>query len=117
MNHDFLFLVNEKIRTAVVLLALAMSFFFWVRGIVRGNNGDLAAGLVLLIIIVFGAMAVVQGCSCVCLPIGGLLFLFGIATLVTGLFAKPDSLIKRQDRIATAVLFIILGVFFACLIT
>jgi hypothetical protein len=43
--------------------------------------------------------------------IGGLFLLFGIATLVAGSFAKPDCPIKRKDRIALAVLFIILGLF------
>ncbi len=99
----------DKILTAVSLLALALLFFFWVRGIVRGNKGDLAAGIVILILISFGARAVASH-SGVISQIGGLLFLFGIATLVAGSFAKPDCPIKRKDRIAIAVLFIILGV-------
>jgi hypothetical protein len=102
-------IMNEKILIGASWLAVAMPFFFWVRGIVRGSKGDLAAGVVLLVVISLGAMMVV-GHSGVFSGIGGLLLLFGLATLIAGSFAKPDCPIKRKDRIAVAMLFIILGI-------
>jgi len=95
--------------TAAAIVAIVLPLFFWVRGIVRGSKGDMAAGIVLLLVVSFGAM-VVTGHSGVFSQIGGLFFVFGVGTLVAGSFAKVDCPVKRQDRIAIAMLFIVLGI-------
>jgi hypothetical protein len=102
------------ILRAVSLLALVMSFYFWIRGIVRGNKGDLIAGVILLFVISFGAIVIDHfGVRSV---VGALLFLFGVATLVSGSFAKPDCPIKRKDRIIMATMFIVVGIFASLII-
>jgi hypothetical protein len=103
--------MNEMAITVVSNLAFLMPLFFWARGIVRGNKGDMAAGLILLFLISFGAL-VVSGDF----PIAGSFLLFGITTLIAGSFAKPDCALKRRDRIAIAILFITLGILGSTLI-
>lgn len=96
--------MNEKTLIAVWCATLLTPHFFWVRGIVRSNAGDMAAGIVILIVIAFW----------VCLAgnhsgshlFGGILFLFGIVTLIAGSFAKPDCPIPQMIRIFIAILFI-----------
>ena len=98
----------EKVITVFSLLVGVVPFFFWIRGIVRGNKGDLRIGLILLVVTSLIAVGL-AGASGIFSQLGVVFFLLGIATLVAGSFAKADCLIKRQDRIALASLFMIIG--------
>ena len=99
----------DQLLPAVLLVVLAVPFFFWMRGIVRANDRDLVAGLAILTTISAGAVVTVRS-SMVFSWIGGSVFLFGIATVVAGFFAKPSSSLSRRDRNALAGLFIVLGI-------
>ena len=92
---------------AQIVLAV-LSLFFWARGIVRGDRDDLLVGVVLLVV-VSCATTIAAGHSGVFSQIGGLYFLFGIATYVAGFFARPDGPVKPRDRSALGCLFIVVG--------
>lgn len=94
--------MNTITMNAVFGLAFATPLFFWSRGIVRGSKGDLAAGIVILVI--FSFYSLVGSCDMA----GNLFGLFGVATIVAGRFAKPDCPIQKRNRTAIAALFIIL---------
>ena len=69
----------------------------------------MAAGFALLLFFSFGAMRM-TGSSAVFSQIGGLFIAFGVTTLIASSYAKPDCPLKRQDRLAIGMLFIVLGI-------
>lgn len=91
------------------LLLVALPYFFWGRGIIRGNINDLVMGVTILLIILGGLVALGG------FQIGGiLLFIFGGITLALDYFAKPNCPINRTSRISIAIIIcIVLGVLFS----
>ena len=90
------------------VFVVAASFAFWGRGIIRGRKGDIVAGLAIFVFICVLLLAG-SGTSAVFELVGLLLMLFGVVTLITGCFAKPDCPLPRPHRIALGFAAIILG--------
>ena len=103
---------NPYLETAacvLLTLVLGAAIFFWGRGIRNARKSDLIAGpttLVALCLILF----VISGSSAVFGLIGGLVAVFGIATLLLSALARPGSPFPRRNVIAVGVGAVIAGV-------
>jgi hypothetical protein len=100
--------MHDLATTAAMVLLPTLPLFFWVRGIVRASKSDLAAGLLLLLIVCAGIRRMALSSS-VFNVIGCILIVFGLATLGAWAFAPNNPLFKRQDLVLVAILFLVLG--------
>ena len=101
--------MSEICSTAAAILFPVVSLFFWVRGLVRPNMGDLVAGLAILLMISV-ALLLLSGIPHGFNYVGGILVLFGIGTYVTSRFAQDNPLFKKRELVLSAVLFVVVGV-------
>jgi peptidoglycan/LPS O-acetylase OafA/YrhL len=102
---------NDHMETAsyiLLVLALGAAIFFWGRGIRNGRKSDLIAGPAILLALCVALFAV-NGSSAVFEPIGGLLIVFGVATLLLSLLVRPGGAILRRNVIAIGAGAIIAG--------
>ena len=91
-------------------LAFGASVFFWGRGLIRGNAGDVYAGagtLAATCIVAFLAAGHSGVFGLVGLLVGG----FGLASLVLSLFAGPKCPLDRGSRIVIGVGCLLGGLF------
>ncbi len=91
-----------------ILLISALPFVFWIRGILKGSKNDILAGFIILMAVLLVHLFTFRS-SAVFTAIGGILFLFGVATLIVGNFSSPDCPIKRKDLNAVGLLLVFLG--------
>jgi hypothetical protein len=108
---DFAMMHNclEIVVYAALALALGAAIFFWGRGIRNGRKSDLVAGPAILVALCI-TLLVVIGISSVFMLIGGLLFVFGIATLVLSRLARVDGTFCKRNVIAIGAGLAIAGV-------
>ena len=78
-----------------MILLPVVSLFFWLRGILRANKGDLVAGLVILLAIC-SAILLIAPSSAAFNNVGCILIVYGAGTYVTSHFAKDNRLFKRR---------------------
>ena len=100
--------MSDVAAIATIILLPVVSLFFWLRGIVRANMGDLVAGLAILLVVSASVLFVV-GQSGAFNYVGCVLIVFGVATYVVSRFVKDTPLFKRRDLILSAVLFVVVG--------
>ncbi len=103
---------NKYLEVASYLLltlVLAAAIFFWGRGIRRNRRSDLIAGPAILAVLCVILLALIRSSAAFGL-IGELVIIFGIATLLLSVMARPDGIFKRRDVIATGMGIIIAGV-------
>ena len=114
--------VDDNLVVLLTVLMVAAPGFFWARGMIRGNGGDMAAGEGLLVAISFvalccGDLLITAGRSC--RPgrgpsggpiVGVIFFLFGVVTLVVNLFAPRKCLLTRSERITIGIVTILIGI-------
>ena len=102
--------------TACVLLTLvlAAAIFFWGRGILRSRRSDLIAGPSILAALCLALLALSRS-SGVFGIVGGLVAVFGLATLLLGAMVRPGNALRRRDILAIGAGAMILG-FSLCLI-
>jgi hypothetical protein len=93
-----------------MILFPVLSLFFWVRGLVRASIGDMVAGLAILLFISAGILIVLRDSRGFDIA-GGILIVFGRATLGARPFAKDQPPVKRRDLIPAGILFIVVGAF------
>ena len=95
------------VRT-IILVVSALPFVFWIRGILKGSKNDILAGFIILMAVLLIHLFSSRS-SGVFTTIGGILFLFGVATLIAGNFSSPECPIKPKDLSAIGLLFVFLG--------
>lgn len=100
--------------TAYVLLTLvlAAAIFFWGRGIRRSCRSDLTAGPAILVALCLILLATGESFGI----IGELVMVFGLATLLLSVMARPTSTLKRRDVLAIGAGTIILGLFLSLIV-
>ena len=100
-----------------MLLAIPflISLFFWLRGLLKGSKSDLVLGSLLLLLTTFLAIYVV-GHSGVFSPIGGVLLLFGIASLLMQKNAAEKKMMSKNGVIFIGVLLIIIGILMSSIV-
>lgn len=92
----------------LMLLALGAAIFFWGRGIRRVKKSDLIAGPVILLAMSILLIAVCGGSSVFSI-IGGMIALFGIATLLLSIKAPQNGALRKRDIQAIGMGAIIAG--------
>ena len=100
--------MSEVAAVATMILLPLVSLFFWLRGILRANKGDLAAGLAILLAICSAILLIVPS-SAAFNNVGSILIVYGAGTYVASCFAKDNRLFKRREVVLSAVLFVVVG--------
>ena len=103
---------NGPVLFIIMLIAILSPIVFWSRGIIKGNKSDLILGVTLIFVlpVVLVVLVIASGNPQVFTLISLVLFLFSLATLVAGYFAKPECPINKKYRIIIAiVILIVLG--------
>jgi len=94
-------------------LAVLLGCFFWTRGIVRGREGDLVAGLVLYLSVCSVVLVMTRSSLS---QLSAPTILFGLVVLLTSSLAKPDCPLDRSQRLAVGVGVCIVGLVLAVML-
>jgi hypothetical protein len=100
--------MSDVAAVATMILLPVVSLFFWVRGIVRANKGDLMAGLGILLGTCSAILLIVPS-SAAFTDVGCILIVYGAGTYVASCFARDNRLFKRRELVVSAVLFVVVG--------
>ncbi len=91
-----------------MILLPAISLFFWIRGLVRTNLGDIAAGLGILLVTCSAVLFILRS-SAAFNGVGAVLILYGAGTYVASRFTSDNRWFKRKDLVLSAILFVVVG--------